>query len=93
MYSEKKCIELEINLNDLESKYITLENKINDLEIFIIFNISIYIIYYILYYLFINYNIMNIIYIILFLFCNYFIYISLVMMFEFTKSLNKITKL
>lgn len=51
-----------------------------------------YTIYYILYYLFINYNIMNIIYIILFLFCNYFLYISIVMMIKFTKTLNKITK-
>jgi len=76
----------------LENKYITLENKSSDLEIFIKFSISMYIIYYILYNLFINYNIMNVIYIILFLFCNYFIYISVVMMIEFTKSLNKIAK-
>jgi len=71
MYSENKCIELEKKFNDLENKYITLENKTNDLEIFIMFTISMYTIYYILYYFFINYNIMDVIYIILFLFCNY----------------------
>ena len=90
MYSENKCIELEKKFNDLKNKYITLENKTNDLEIFIMFTISMYTIYYILYYFFINYNIMDVIYIILFLFCNYSIYILVVMMFEFTKTLNKI---